>query len=148
VSITPEKKPNSIPAAIAAIRTLEAKGYTYLEGAELWRPPLGPRKTDPGLMSRLGAEAMNGNFWVYQGDGTDHVKSLTCPVVIDPRRLHSMLENISKFHTALQCIGSALGLLAGSDVTTAAVPAIKALVDANKLRAKRAWPFADVGGDE
>lgn len=35
------KKPNSIPSAIAAIRTLEHLGHTYTEGAELWKPPLG-----------------------------------------------------------------------------------------------------------
>ncbi|WP_258170599.1 hypothetical protein [Burkholderia cepacia] len=28
--------------AAAAVRTLEAKAYTYMDGAELWKPPLGP----------------------------------------------------------------------------------------------------------
>ncbi|KVN40969.1 hypothetical protein WJ63_27490 [Burkholderia pyrrocinia] len=28
--------------AVAAVRTLEAKAYTYTDGAELWKPPLGP----------------------------------------------------------------------------------------------------------
>jgi len=28
--------------AEAAINTLVAMGYTYLEGAEMWKPPLGP----------------------------------------------------------------------------------------------------------
>ncbi|WP_412525895.1 hypothetical protein [Burkholderia lata] len=28
--------------AAAAVRTLEAKAYTYTDGAELWKPPLGP----------------------------------------------------------------------------------------------------------
>ncbi len=29
--------------AKAAIKTLEAAGYTYLEGAAMWKPPLGKR---------------------------------------------------------------------------------------------------------
>ncbi|KVC58932.1 hypothetical protein WT10_10490 [Burkholderia stagnalis] len=36
--------------AAAAVRTLEAKAYTYTDGAELWKPPLGPA-------SALAAEA-------------------------------------------------------------------------------------------
>ncbi|MFM0165701.1 hypothetical protein PQR39_35395 [Paraburkholderia sediminicola] len=136
MSDTPVKQPNSIPAAIAAIRTLEAKGYTYTEGAELWRPPLGkvPKNLEqfpPGLQSRLAIQVAGGDFWVYQGDGHDHVERLTCPVVIDPRRLSGMLENIGKFHNALQCIGSALDLMAGSDLTTACIHAIQELVNAN-----------------
>ena len=141
MSETPVKQPNSIPAAIAAIRTLEAHGFTYTEGAQLWRPALGKARISinsaaAGLQSRMANDVLNGVYWVYQGDGHDHVESLTCPVVIDPRLLHSMLKNISKFHTALQCVGSALGLLAGSDVTTAAVPAIEALVRARSIPAK------------
>ncbi len=144
------KKTNSIPAAIAAIRTLEAHGYTYTEGAELWRPPLGRAKqpiTDKGLMSQLGQMAVEGNFWVYQGDGEDHVESLTVPVVIDPRRLRVILENGNNFHKALQRIGSALDLLAGSDITKAAVPAIEALKQAAKRPVRRGYPYADVGGE-
>ncbi len=134
------KKPNSIPAAIAAIRTLEHKGYTYTEGAELWRPPLGEMPKNlgqfpPGLQSRLGIEVDRGNYWVYQGDGHDDLKTLTCPVVIHPSRLRGILENLGKFHTALQCIGLALDLDAGSDLTTACIPAIEALVSARSVPA-------------
>jgi hypothetical protein len=150
VSTTPVKQPNTIPAAIAAIRTLEDAGYTYTEGAQLWKPPLGrPNlKPPPALMSRMGQEAVNGNFWVYQGDGEDHIESLTCPVVIDPARLKRILETANIYHAALQRIGSALDLLAGSDLTKACTPAIEALVAANKMRAQRKWPFADVGGEQ
>jgi len=136
VSTTPEKKPNSIPAAIAAIRTLEAKGYTYLEGAELWRPPLGTppdlpqQKNRTEFMSLMGQRAMEGNFWTYQGDGEDYLESLTCPVIIHPQRLLGIVEAASRANMALQRIGSALDLMAGSDVTKDAVPAIKALVKA------------------
>ncbi|KVX33434.1 hypothetical protein WT32_02500 [Burkholderia anthina] len=31
----------ALRARNAAVRTLEAKGYTYLDGAEQWNPPLG-----------------------------------------------------------------------------------------------------------
>lgn len=36
-----------IPAVyVAAFKTLEALGYTYMDGAELWKPPLGkPNET-------------------------------------------------------------------------------------------------------
>ncbi|AOK63518.1 hypothetical protein WM29_30095 [Burkholderia ubonensis] len=33
--------------AAAAVRTLEAKAYTYTDGAELWKPPLGPASIQP-----------------------------------------------------------------------------------------------------
>lgn len=150
MSTTPVKQPNSIPAAIAAIRTLEAAGYTYNEGAQLWRPPLGkpPAYLDTGLQSRLGIEVQNGNYWVYQGDGSDHLESLTCAVVIDPRRLRTIIDNGNKFHMALQRIGSALELLAGTDITKAAVPAIEELKQAAKRPVRRGYPFADVGGEQ
>lgn len=38
-----------------------------------------------------------GNYWAWQGDGTDHLESLTCPVLIaaaDLRRLLSDVELI------------------------------------------------------
>lgn len=143
------KKPNTIPAAIAAIRTLENKGYTYTEGAELWRPPLGPRKTDPGLMSTIGAEAMNGNFWVYQGDGSDHLESLVCPVVIDPRRLRIALENCEKLGMALQKIGSALGIMPGSELEEACLQEIYRLKGSNNRALAALLPqstLADAGG--
>jgi hypothetical protein len=50
--------------------------------------------------------------------------------VIDPCRLRSMVENCDKFGKALQRIGSSLDLSAGSDLTAACVPAIKALKEA------------------
>jgi hypothetical protein len=132
MSTTPMNKPNTIPAAIAAIRTLEHLGYTYTEGAELWRPPLeGKMKSleqfPIGMMSQMGMRAMSGDFWIYHGDGNDHLKSLTCPVIIDPRRLQNLIECSSSYRDALQRIGTALGLLAGTDITIAVVPAIEAL---------------------
>jgi len=154
MSITAEKKPNSIPAAIAAIRTLEAKGYTYLEGAELWRPPLGQapklpqQKNRTEFMSRMGQMAMDGNFWTYQGDGEDYLESLTCPVIIHPQRLLGMVNAASGANMALQRIGSLLNLAAGCDITSEAYPRIRALVDSHKMRTGSAYPFADVGAEQ
>jgi hypothetical protein len=68
MSTTPVNKPNTIPAAVAAIRTLEAKGYTYTEGAEQWRPPLGKR---PSFMN-----APPRDVWRWGGNGDDHLESM------------------------------------------------------------------------
>jgi hypothetical protein len=127
------KKPNTIPAAIAAIRTLEVLGYTYTEGAEAWKPPVGkrPAHIDKGLMSRMGQQALDGNFWVYQGDGSDHLESLVCPVVIDPRRLHNAIQNCEKLGMALQKIGSALAIMPGADLEDACLQEIYRLKVAN-----------------
>lgn len=75
MSITPVKKPNSIPAAIAAIRTLERLGFTYTEGAEQWRPPLGEPPEYINKPLRDG--------WRWEGDGSDHLQSMGNNMVIE-----------------------------------------------------------------
>jgi hypothetical protein len=145
MSNTP-KKPNSIPAAIAAIRTLENAGYTYTEGAELWRPPLGKppaylQASRTEFMSRMGQMAMEGNFWTYQGDGEDHLESLTCPVIIHPMRLKGAIDNCNAYGIVLQKIGSALDLMPGEDIGEAALKAILKMKSA-----RHNATLADAGG--
>jgi len=36
-------------------------------------------------------EAEEGNYWSYQGDGEDHLESLVCPVVIQPKVLEKII---------------------------------------------------------
>ncbi|KVO87165.1 hypothetical protein WL21_18760 [Burkholderia ubonensis] len=56
--------------AAAAVRTLEAKAYTYTDGSELWKPPLGPVPASVAHASApaderepsVAAAAMNGEF--------------------------------------------------------------------------------------
>jgi hypothetical protein len=161
------KKPNSIPAAIAAIRTLEVLGYTYSEVDQAWNTPLRkhPAHIDRGLMSRMGQQALDGNFWVYQGDGEDHLESLTCPVVIDARRLKGAIDNCNAYGIALQKIGSALDLMPGCDIGEAALTAILKMKTARHRDPEgsyrdatgelvlprsmcKGWPHADVGGEQ
>lgn len=39
------------------------------------------------------ARFANEECWIYQGDGTDHLESLVCPVVIVPEKLLEILAN-------------------------------------------------------
>lgn len=133
------KKPNSIPAAIAAIRTLEAAGYTYNEGASLWRPPLGKRPDF--TKSLLARQVENGNYWVYQGDGEDHLESLTCPVIINPMRLKGAIDNCNAYGIALQKIGSALDIMPGEDIGEVALKAVLKIKSA-----RHNATLADAGG--
>jgi len=34
----------------------------------------------------------DGEAWYWQGDGTDHLESLTCPVLIEAEDLRALLE--------------------------------------------------------
>ncbi len=41
-------------------------------------------------------DANQGNYWSWQGDGEDHLESLVCPVVIQPRVLEKIIgERVS-----------------------------------------------------
>lgn len=33
-----------------------------------------------------------GDYWVWQGDGEDHLESLVCPVLIQPRQLMTLQD--------------------------------------------------------
>ncbi len=35
----------------------------------------------------------NQEYWAWQGDGEDHLESLTCPIVIQPEDLRKLLES-------------------------------------------------------
>jgi hypothetical protein len=37
-----------------------------------------------------------GEAWIWQGDGEDHLESLTCPVVIRPEQLLAMVESLER----------------------------------------------------
>lgn len=39
------------------------------------------------LKEKQFAHFANEECWIYQGDGTDHLESLVCPVVISPQKL-------------------------------------------------------------
>jgi hypothetical protein len=55
------------------------------------------------LRARIDAEA--GNYWSWQGDGEDHLESLTCPVVIQPHILKAITDDLDQKREALQRIG-------------------------------------------
>lgn len=37
------------------------------------------------------AAAESKNYWIWQGDGEDHLESLTCPILIRPEQLRSLI---------------------------------------------------------
>lgn len=39
-------------------------------------------------------QACEGDYWAWQGDGEDHLESLSCPVVIHPADLMVMIAEI------------------------------------------------------
>ena len=41
---------------------------------------------------RVGAQ----EYWSWQGDGEDHLESLTCPVVADPSRLKAIVDELAR----------------------------------------------------
>lgn len=43
------------------------------------------------------AEGVSGNYWLWQGDGEDHLESLTCPVLIPAAELKYMVDRL-RFH--------------------------------------------------
>ena len=45
------------------------------------------------LKAQKFARFANEECWIYQGDGTDHLESLVCPVVIAPEKLLELLAN-------------------------------------------------------
>lgn len=40
-------------------------------------------------------EAERGNYWAWQGDGEDHLESLSCPVVIQPQTLLQLTTRLA-----------------------------------------------------
>lgn len=47
--------------------------------------------TDEQLELRVHRAMSQANYWAWQGDGQDHLESLTCPVAIDPRVLAQLI---------------------------------------------------------
>lgn len=39
----------------------------------------------------------NGEVWIWQGDGEDHLESLTCPVLIRPEQLRALQQQIPQW---------------------------------------------------
>lgn len=46
-------------------------------------------------------EAEKGNYWSWQGDGEDHLESLVCPVVIQPKILEKIIGEKASFKLQL-----------------------------------------------
>lgn len=36
-----------------------------------------------------------GNYWSWQGDGTDNLESLNCPVIVDPKLLQQWMQQLN-----------------------------------------------------
>jgi len=47
-------------------------------------------------------EAEKGNYWSYQDDGEDHLESLVCPVVIQPKVLQKIVGERDSFDLQLE----------------------------------------------
>jgi len=54
-------------------------------------------------------DAAAGNWWVWQGDGEDHLESLTCPVLIRPERLAETLMISAAATAEVERLKGALG---------------------------------------
>jgi hypothetical protein len=47
-------------------------------------------------------DAVAGNFWIWQGDGDDHVESLVCNVQIRPEQLQEILSQLTTLRAAAE----------------------------------------------
>jgi len=58
--------------------------------------PFGIEKIDPrrrkGMLSDKEERIKNGEYWIWQGDNTDHLESLICLIVIEPDDLRKLLK--------------------------------------------------------
>lgn len=69
-----------------------------------------------------------GEAWLWQGDGDDHLESLTCPVVIRPEQLRSIITDRYSLAEIEAACGDEIGMVVRKDVTKrrAAIDAAKA----------------------
>lgn len=74
--MTDESK-NALKRLLAAIGTLEDMGYTYTEGTERWRPPIGkkPECERPGFFLELSAYLRDGEQRVIKDSDFDSMKN-------------------------------------------------------------------------
>ena len=60
-----------------------------------WKEEAGKYKRDHDEIHKLYSaltDVTAGNYWAWQGDGMDHLESLTCPVVIRPEQLREIIK--------------------------------------------------------
>lgn len=81
-------------ADVAVRGNAAANGELLAAAPTLWNHLLDLEEEVERLRTRLDTahSVANGEVWYWQGDGEDHLESLTCPILITPAKLRSELE--------------------------------------------------------
>ena len=76
---------------IGELKAAEARAEAAERERDHWKLEYERNKFDLNQWSQFAS----GNYWAWQGDGSDHIESLTCPVVIQPRDLKAILQELA-----------------------------------------------------
>lgn len=82
------------PQTLIWLNDVKEGPYAGTFTQELWNHLLDLEEEVERLRTRLDTahSVANGEVWYWQGDGEDHLESLTCPILITPAKLRSELE--------------------------------------------------------
>ena len=110
-------EPSTYSAAIARIEQLERENLRLMqrESEAVMQATRDAARADANAaeVSRLNSELNRkdcrvishridgGEAWLWQGDGEDHLESLTCPVVIRPEVLKRILDDLRDAQASL-----------------------------------------------
>lgn len=77
----------------AYVKAVAAGGTQPVEGVSVpWLDDLLSDRERLKQEVRLHRDKAAGDYWAWQGDGTDHLETLTCPVLISPRVLSALFS--------------------------------------------------------